>query len=56
VWDNWSDWLLKQINDRPDIYLRELRVALLQERGVNVSLWTLSRACRVLQQTRKKRR
>lgn len=56
VWDAWSDWLVTQIKDRPDIYLRELRVALQQEQGVSVSLWTLSKACRALQQTRKKRR
>lgn len=56
VWDSWSDWLLKQIKARPDIYLRELRVALQQERGVSISLWTLSRACRALKLTRKKRR
>ena len=56
VWEDWSDWLQKKINDRPDIYLRELQADLKSELGVEVSQWTLCKACRALGRTRKKRR
>ena len=54
VWDAWSDWLVKTIDEKPDIYLREIRVALKSELGVDVSLKTVSNACRALKRTRKK--
>jgi transposase len=56
TWHAWADWLVAKINAQPDIYLRELQVALKQERGEEVCLTTICIACRVLDQTRKKRR
>jgi transposase len=55
-WHAWSDWLLKKLAEQPDIYLRELKVALKQERGEEACLMTICVACRALDQTRKKRR
>ena len=56
VWDAWSDWLVKTIDEKSDIYLREIQAALKSELGVEVSLQTVSNACRALKRTRKKRR
>ncbi len=56
VWDDWSKWLTKKIASRPDIYLREIQADLKSELKVDVSLWTVCTACRVLKLTRKKRR
>lgn len=56
VWEDWSDWLQKKIDDRPDIYLRELQADLKTELGVDVSQWTICKACQALRRTRKKRR
>jgi transposase len=56
MWDDWSDWLTKKIDARPDIYLREIQADLKSELGVETSLWTICRACKVLKRTRKKRR
>lgn len=56
VWEDWTDWLEKKLDDRPDMYLRELQADLKAELGVEVSLWTLSKACRAVGRTRKKRR
>ena len=56
VWEAWSDWLGEKIDDQPDIYLREIQADLKSELGVEVSQWTIGRACRSLQRTRKKRR
>ena len=55
-WRAWADWLVSKINTQPDIYLREIQVALKQELGKEVSLTTICNACRALEQTRKKRR
>lgn len=55
-WHAWADWLLAKLAARPDIYLRELRDELKQERGVEVCLTTIGNACRALEQSRKKRR
>ena len=55
-WHSWADWLVAKIAARPDIYLRELQVELAQERGERVCLTTICSACRVLDQSRKKRR
>lgn len=55
-WRAWSDWLVAKIAARPDIYLRELQVALKEELGVEVCLMTICNACRELEQSRKKRR
>ena len=56
VWETWQDWLKKKIDERPDIYLREIQADLKSELDVEVSLWTISKACRATQRTRKKRR
>jgi transposase len=56
VWEPYADWIKAQLDKRPDIYLRELQVAAQQELGWKVSDVTLSRACRALRRTRKKRR
>lgn len=55
-WEPYSEWILKQLDERPDIYLRELQAAAKEELGWEVSDVTLSRACRELKRTRKKRR
>jgi transposase len=55
-WHAWADWLVAKVTSCPDIYLRELQVELLQERGEDVCLQTICSACRALEQTRKKRR
>lgn len=56
IWEPYADWILVQLDARPDIYLRELVVAAREELGWEVSDVTLSRACRALRRTRKKRR
>lgn len=56
VWEPYATWLLAKLDERPDIYLRELVVAAREELGWEVSDVTLSRACRALRRTRKKRR
>lgn len=56
VWEPYVSWLLAKLDERPDIYLRELVVAAREELGWEVSDVTLSRACRALRRTRKKRR
>jgi transposase len=55
-WEPHADWILAQLDKRPDIYLRELQAAAKEELGWEVSDVTLSRACRELKRTRKKRR
>ena len=55
-WAAYSDWILKKLDEHPDIYLRELQAAAKEELGWDVSDVTLSRACRELKRTRKKRR
>ena len=55
-WAAWSDWLRDKVDAQPDIYLWELRVALNEERDVDISTQTLCNACRALKLTRKKRR
>ena len=54
-WEPHADWILKQLDKRPDIYLRELQAAGKEELGWHVSGVRLSRACRTLKRTRKKR-
>jgi transposase len=55
VWEPYAAWLLAKLDERPDIYLRELVAAAREELGWEVSGVTLSRACRALRRTRKKR-
>jgi transposase len=56
AWESWHDWLMKKIDSRPDIYLREIQADLKSELGVDASLWTICQACRAVKRTRKKRR
>ncbi len=56
VWEPYAEWLLAKLDERPDAYLRELQAAAQAELGWEVSDVTLSRACRALRRTRKKRR
>ena len=56
VWEPYAAWLLAKLDKRPDIYLRELVAAAREELDWEVSDVTLSRACRALRRTRKKRR
>jgi transposase len=56
TWEPHAAWLLAKLDERPDIYLRELVAAAQAELGWEVSDVTLSRACRALRRTRKKRR
>ena len=56
TWEPHAAWILAKLDERPDIYLRELVVAAREELGWEVSDVTLSRACRALRRTRKKRR
>lgn len=56
MWEPYAAWLLAKLAARPDIYLRELVAAARKELSWEVSDVTLSRACRALRWTRKKRR
>jgi len=56
AWEPYAAWVLARLDQRPDIYLRELVAAAREELGWEVSDVTLSRACRALRRTRKKRR
>lgn len=56
TWEPHAAWILAKLDQRPDIYLRELVAAAQEELGWEVSDVTLSRACRALERTRKKRR
>ena len=55
TWEPHAAWILAQLDQRSDIYLRELQAAAQAELGWEVSDVTLSRACRALRRTRKKR-
>ncbi len=55
IWLQWADWLLEKLDQRPDIYLREIQDALTKEKGVSACLQTLCTACRSLGRTRKKK-
>lgn len=55
-WQPYADWILAKLDEQPDIYLHELQAAAFEELGWEVSDMTLSRACRALKRTRKKRR
>jgi transposase len=56
TWEPHAAWILAKLDQRPDIYLRELVAAAKEELDWEVSDVTLSRACRALRRTRKKRR
>jgi transposase len=55
-WAAWADWLKAAVAATPDAYLRELKVRLQQERGIDVRESLIGAACHVLKLTRKKRR
>jgi transposase len=55
-WQAWAGWLVAKIAAWPDIYLRERQAELKRELGEEVGLGTICAACRVLEQSRKKRR
>ena len=56
TWEAWADWLRAAVARTPDAYLRELKVRLLVERGVEAREELIGRACHALKLTRKKRR
>jgi len=56
VWEPYTEWLLAKLDAQPDIYLRELVAAAREELSWETSDVTISRACRALRRTRKKRR
>ena len=56
MWDDWNVWLVRKIDEQPDIYLHEIQAALKSELGVDASLWTIRMACRDVGKTKKKRR
>lgn len=56
TWVAWADWLRAAVAQTPDAYLRELKVRLLAQRGIEASEGLIGRACHELELTRKKRR
>lgn len=54
-WAAWADWLKAAVAATPDAYLRELKVRLQQERGIDVRDSLIGAACHALKLTRKKR-
>ena len=55
-WVAWADWLRAAVVATPDAYLRELKVRLQAERGIDVRENLIGAACHALKLTRKKRR
>jgi transposase len=55
-WEPWADWLRAAVAATPDAYLRELKVRLLKDRGVDVNGELIGVACHALKLSRKKRR
>jgi transposase len=55
-WEAWADWLEVAVAATPDAYLRELKVRLKDERGIEASEEVIGAACHALKLTRKKRR
>jgi hypothetical protein len=53
AWEPYADWILAQLDRRPDMYLRELQAAALEELDWQVSGVTLSRAYRALRFARR---
>ena len=56
TWHAWSDWLEDTLAAEPDLYVRELKARLKDERGVEAGETLVGRACRLLKLTRKKKR
>jgi transposase len=55
-WRAWAEWLRAAVAATPDAYLRELKVRLRQELGLDVDERRIGAACHALKLTRKKRR
>lgn len=55
-WEPHAEWLNQKVDQKPDILLRELVAAAIEERDWETSDTTLSQALRSLGLTRKKRR
>lgn len=55
-WAAWAEWLKAAVAATPDAYLRELKVRLKQERGIDARENLIGAACHALKLTRKKRR
>jgi len=55
-WLVWAGWLKAAVADTPDAYLRELKVRLKADRGIDVHEHVIGAACHALKLTRKKRR
>src|SRR5690606_23619043 len=55
-WRAWADWLQAAVAATPDAYLRELKVRLKDEQGIDASESMIGAACHALKLTRKKRR
>lgn len=55
TWEAWAEWLRAAVRNKPDSYLRELKVQLQRERGIEASEGLIGRACHELKLTRKKR-
>lgn len=55
-WATWAEWLKAAVAATPDAYLRELKVRLKEDRGIDVRENLIGAACHALQLTRKKRR
>ncbi|HUG20861.1 MAG TPA: hypothetical protein VMM56_17865 [Planctomycetaceae bacterium] len=55
-WEAWADWLEAAVAATPDAYLRELKVRLKDDRGIEANEEVIGAACHALKLTRKKRR
>ena len=55
-WEPWADWLKAAVAATPDADLRELKVRLKADRGIDVRENVIGAACHALKLTRKKRR
>ena len=55
-WETWADWLKAALAAVPDAYLRDLKVWLKNDRGIEASAELIGAACRALKLTRKKKR
>ena len=53
-WEPWAEWLKEAVRKRPDAYLRELRVQLREEVGIDAREGLIGSACHALKLTRKK--
>lgn len=56
TWQAWADWLKDTVAAQPDLYRREIKAKLKDERDIDASEGLIGRACRTLKLTRKKRR